>query len=93
MLSTALSVYFNGSIGNVSIDLTKVCTNPLSCTNYEDTSAAFGGTSPHTVNALLSYASSQSNVGGSAWYLQVKATQDLAKTTFDAINNQVAFGG
>jgi len=42
---------------------------------------------------LLTYAASQSNAGGSTWYGQVKATQGLAKDTFDAINNQVAFGG
>jgi hypothetical protein len=30
--------------------------------------------------------------GRSIWYGQVKATQGLAKDTFDAINNQVASG-
>jgi hypothetical protein len=105
MLSTALDVYFSdpalGSnkigapapVGGASIDLTKVCANPTTCTGYEDTSSAFGGTSPQTVSQLLSDAASQSNAGGSAWYGQVKATQGLAKDTFDAINNQVAFGG
>jgi hypothetical protein len=44
-----------------------------------------------TVNALLAYAASQSNLGGTVWYGQVKATQELAKDTFDAINNGVAF--
>jgi hypothetical protein len=44
-----------------------------------------------TVNQLLSYAASQSNVGGSTWYGQNKATQELAKDTFDAINPQKAF--
>jgi hypothetical protein len=39
----------------------------------------------------LAYAASQSNVGGSTWYGNVKATQELAKDAFDAINNQVAF--
>jgi hypothetical protein len=43
-----------------------------------------------TVLQLLAYASSQSNVGGSNWYGQVKATQVLAKDVFDAINNEVA---
>jgi hypothetical protein len=104
MLSTALDVYFSdtslggnkigapGAIGGVSIDLTKVCANPTTCTSYENTSSAFGGNSPQTVSQLLAYAASQSNAGGSAWYGQVKATQGLAKDTFDAINNQVAFG-
>ena len=40
---------------------------------------------------MLAYAASQSNVGGSVWYGNVKATQELAKNGFDAINNQVAF--
>jgi hypothetical protein len=39
---------------------------------------------------MLAYAAGQSNVGGSAWYGQVKATQVLAKDAFDAINNGVA---
>jgi len=43
------------------------------------------------VNAILAYAASQSNSGGSSWYGQVKATQELAKDTFDAVNNQLAF--
>ena len=43
-----------------------------------------------TVSEILSYAASQSNSGGSNWYAQVKATQELAKNTFDAINNAVA---
>ena len=104
MLSTALDVYFSdpslggnkiaapGPIGGVSIDLTKVCANPTTCTSYEDTSSAFNG-SPKTVSQLLSYAASQSNAGGTTWYGNVKATQGLAKDTFDATNNQVAFGG
>lgn len=104
MLATALDVYFSdsalggnkigapGPVGSVGIDLTKVCANPLTCTSYENTSAAFGGASSLTVSGLLSYAAGQSNAGGSIWYGQVKATQGLAKDTFDAINNQVAFG-
>jgi hypothetical protein len=53
-------------------------------------SAAFGGATKLTVSQMLAYAASQSNVGGSAWYGQVKATQGLAKDAFDAINNQAA---
>ncbi|NUO35929.1 MAG: hypothetical protein HOQ27_12820 [Dermatophilaceae bacterium] len=106
MLATALDVYFSdgalggnkiGSplpLGGVKIDLTKVC-SVLSLTSactgaLINTSAAFGGVPSLTVNQLLAYASSQSNVGGSVWYGQVKSTQELAKDTFDAINNSQA---
>jgi hypothetical protein len=30
-------------------------------------------------------------VGGSSWYDNVKATQELAKDAFDAINNEKVF--
>ena len=99
MLATALDVYFNSSIGTTSIDLTQICKMidgsgaTATCSGtYENVSSAFGGATSLTVNQLLSYASGQSNSGGSVWYGQVKATQQLAKDTFDAINNQVAFG-
>ena len=104
MLATALDVYFSdpalggnrigasAPIGGISIDLTKVCKNPLSCTAYINAGPAFGGATSMTVNQLLAYAASRSNIGGSVWYGQVKSTQELAKDTFDAINNQVAFG-
>jgi hypothetical protein len=104
MLATALDVYFSdpvlggnkigapAPVGGVTIDLTKVCANPVTCTIYENTSGAFGGASSLTVSQLLTYAAGQSNTGGSNWYGQIKATQQLAKDTFDAINNQVAFG-
>jgi hypothetical protein len=39
---------------------------------------------------MLTYAASQSNAGGSTWYGNVKATQQLAKDAFDSINNQAA---
>jgi len=104
MLATALDVYFSNPalggnkigapagqpLGDVAIDLTKVCKNIGTCSVFENTSSAFGGATSRTVSQLLAYAASQSNVGGSAWYGQVKATQELAKDTFDAINNQVA---
>jgi hypothetical protein len=54
-------------------------------------SSAFGGATSLTVSQLLAYAASQSNVGGTSWYGQVKVTQGLAKDAFDAINNQAAF--
>jgi hypothetical protein len=86
-------------VGGVAIDLTKICKmidgsgGTATCSGvYQNASSAFGGATSLTVSQILSYASSQSNVGGSVWYGQVKATQELAKNTFDAINNQVAFG-
>jgi hypothetical protein len=85
-------------IGGVAIDLTKICkmidgsSGSATCGNvYQNASSAFGGATSLTVSQILAYAASQSNVGGTAWYGQVKATQELAKNTFDAINNQVAF--
>ena len=83
------------AIGGVSIDLTKIC--PASDGGFsstgscENVSAAFGGATSMTVSQMLAYAASKSNVGGSVWYGQVKATQVLAKDAFDAINNQRAF--
>lgn len=103
MLATALDVYFSdpalggnkitapAPIGGVEIDLSQVCKDIATCSKYEDVSGAFGGATSATVSELLAYAASQSNSGGSFWYLQVKATQELAKDAFDAINNQVAF--
>jgi hypothetical protein len=87
MLATALNVYFSdpalggnkinaaAPIGGLKVDITpyKVAFNNQTCM---------------TVSAMLSYAASQSNAGGSAWYAQVKATQERAKSAFDAINNQ-----
>jgi hypothetical protein len=58
--------------------------------SYRNVSSAFGGATSLTVSQMLAYAASQSNVGGSMWYGNVKATQELAKDAFDAINNQVA---
>ena len=101
MLATALDVYFSdpalggnkigapAPIGGVSIDLTLICTD-LSCAAFEDSSSVFGG-SPKTVLEMLSYAAGQSNSGGGTWYANVKATQELAKDAFDAINNEKVF--
>jgi hypothetical protein len=85
-------------IGGVTIDLTQVCqmidgsggTGTCGGT-YENASSAFGGASSLTVSQMLAYAASQSTVGGTTWYANVKATQVLAKDAFDAINNGVAF--
>jgi hypothetical protein len=85
-------------IGGVTIDLTKVCqmidssAGTGSCgATFENASSAFGGAASLTVSQMLAYVASKSNSGGSTWYANVKATQQLAKDAFDAINNQVAF--
>ena len=105
MLATALDVYFSdpalggnrigaaAPVGAYTVDLTQVCpaVTPGTCTvPYEDTSSAFGGATCQAVGALLTEAAAASNSGGSLWYANVKATQGLAKDTFDAVNNQVA---
>jgi len=103
MLATALDVYFSdpalggnkisapAPIGGVTIDLTKICKNIATCSIYENVSSAFGGATSKTVSDMLAYAASQSNSGGTTWYGQVKATQELAKDAFDAINNEKVF--
>jgi hypothetical protein len=101
MLATALDVFFSEpgrnpiaapvSIGAVVIDVSKVCKNIGTCSIWESTSSVFGGATNLSVRQLLALAAGQANAGGSAWYGQVKATQELAKDTFDAINNAVAF--
>ncbi len=95
MLATALDVYFSNPalggnklnapapIGGVAIDLTHV--PPIG-----NTSSAFGGATSMTVSQALAYAASKSNAGGSVWYANVKATQELAKDVFDAVNNEWA---
>ena len=85
-------------LGGIKIDLTSVCKmidgsgGTATCSGItQNASAAFGGSNCLTVSQLLAYAASQSNIAGSLWYGNVKATQELAKNTFDAINNKVAF--
>jgi hypothetical protein len=85
-------------LGGVKIDLTQVCnmldnssTGSGTCSgSYSNASSAFGGATSLTVSQILAYAASQSNAGGSIWYGNVKSVQQLAKNTFDAINNQAA---
>jgi hypothetical protein len=96
MLATALDVYFSSpSLGGNAIGApapiggVAIALNPGS--GLENWSPAFGGAPSMTVSQMLAYAASQSSTGGSTWYLNVKATQVLAKDAFDAINNQVAF--
>ena len=84
MLATALNVYFSSTLGGVTIDLT-------TCSTLGNVSSAFGGATSLTISQMLAFAATKSNVGGSTWYANVKATQvGIAKDAFDAINNQVA---
>jgi hypothetical protein len=86
-------------LGNVKIDLTQVCSMLDNSSSGSGTcsgtslnaSAAFGGSTSLTVLNLLTYAASQSNLGGGSSYGQNKSTQGLAKNTFDAINNQAVY--
>jgi hypothetical protein len=85
------------AIGGITIDLTHIChmidssTGTGTCSgSFENVSSAFGGATSLTVSQMLAYAASQSNVGGTTWYGQVKSTQGLAKDAFDAINNEAA---
>jgi hypothetical protein len=83
----------------VSIDLTLIrvmidnsSTGSGGCSGtFKDVGGAFGGATSLTVSQMLAYAASQSNIGGSTWYGNVKSIQECAKNAFDAINNQVAF--
>jgi hypothetical protein len=90
MLATALNVYFSTpGLGGNQIG----APTPLGGVNVNITAykVAFNNQTCLTVMAMLIYAGNQSNSGGSSWYGQVKATQERAKSAFDAINNQVAF--
>jgi hypothetical protein len=71
--------------------------------SYEDARPEFGianttsckGATVFTMLAYSNYASGAngnpvSNVGGTAWYLQIKGRQVFAKDAFDATNNQVS---
>lgn len=103
MLATSLDVYFSDPvlggnkinsptpIGGKNIDLTKICKDIGACTNFENVSSVFGPANSLPVSAMLTFAASQSNSGGSNWYGQIKATQELAKDAFDAINNEKVF--
>ena len=95
MLATALDVYFSDPtlggnlinaptpVGARNIDLLNVCADAVSCSSYENASSAFNGASALTVGQMLTYAASQSIVGGSMWYGNVKPTQELAKDARD----------
>jgi hypothetical protein len=90
MLTTALDVTYGKISGGANVDLTAI-PKPVTSSTYENTSSVFGGNTCRSVSNLLTDAASQSNVGGSNWYANVKATQELAKDTFDAINNHAVF--
>jgi hypothetical protein len=86
-------------IGGIAIDLTAICkmtdaSSGSTCSGATgDVSAAFGGATSMTVLQMLTYQNTADPAadGGAYWYNQVKATQEMAKNAFDAINNQVAF--
>lgn len=89
MLATALDVYFSDAslggnalaapvpVGSVRVDLA-------------GRGQAFGNNQSLTVLQMLSWQNTASNAGGSVWYANVKAVQELAKTAFDQINNEIA---
>jgi len=74
-----------------------LATQPVSVAERRDWFDRFSATGPYQLlvarrgSQVLGYAASQSNVGGSVWYGNIKAIQELAKNTFDAINNRVAW--
>jgi len=89
MLATALNVYFSDpALGGNKIGASV----PIGAVGIDVSgySSAFGGATALSVSQMLDYAASQSTVGGSLWYGNVKAPQVLAKSAFDAINNQTA---
>lgn len=89
MLASALDTCFSDAtlggnalaapvaVGRVRIELTS-------------RAAAFGGATNLTVFQMLAFQNAVSNPGGSMWHGNVKATQELAKTAFDQINNEIA---
>jgi hypothetical protein len=96
MLATALNVYFHVTNGSENIDLVHGCSmldfsgGTASCNGAENWGPAFDNQTQMTVSQMLTFAASQSNVGGTVWYGQIKPTQVLAKDAFDAINNSAA---
>ena len=102
-LATALGVYFSDPalggnrtnsplpLGAQRVDLTRICEG-ICGPGVPTASSAFGNAPSLTVLQMLQYASTRSNVGGTAWYAQVKSLQVLAKDAFDAVNNNQAFG-
>jgi hypothetical protein len=96
MLATALDVYYtgDGQYAGAQKFLPAVPIGPqlIDLTSIPGASDLFGADSL-TVSQVLAAAASQSNLGGSVWYANVKSTQEIAKDLFDAINNEQVFGG
>jgi hypothetical protein len=88
MLATALDVYFSSpALGGNKINAPQ----PIGGVKVNLTAwAGAFSASCETVLKALQDASAASNNDGSVWYSQVKATQVLAKSAFDAINNAIA---
>ena len=63
---------------------------PPQCATYESVTSAFGGAPSLSIADLLSYASAESRAGGTIWYANNKTTQELAKDTFEAVDNAIA---
>jgi hypothetical protein len=89
------------AIGNLTLDLTKVCAmidgsgGAATCpSQFEDASPAFGAAKALTVQQMLDYQNTSDPLvdSGAVWYGNTKPLQVLAKDAFDAINNQVVTG-
>ena len=90
-------------IGGLTIDLLHVCAmvddtgGSSVCVSIEDASSAFNDQATMTVTQMLNWAAAQATAATAAnrlaspWYGQDRALQRLAKDSFDAINNGVAF--
>jgi hypothetical protein len=85
MLATALNTYFTPSLGTAKIDITKICTSVkdnlgvYSCLGTLANYTSFWG-SNDTPATMLKFTSDN-------WIWTLKADQEKAKNTFDAINN------
>jgi hypothetical protein len=90
LLATALNVQLAsqigapGPIGTAVIDLTNV--------GGVNVSAAFNNQSSMTVNQMIAWTASHSNVGGTAFYGGDKNLTTLAITAFNGINNDQVTG-
>lgn len=87
MLGVALDDYFStGSLGGNPIGASwSFGSNTYNLTNVPgdgSAASAFGGATSMSTGALLTYASNQSNIGGSTWYANSKSVQGLAKDVF-----------
>jgi hypothetical protein len=83
------------SIGELVLDLTHVYpvvdapNGSAACgSTFENVGAAFASATSETIDNMLTYAAAQSNPGGTMWYTNSKAAQQLAKDAFDGIDGQ-----